>query len=174
MTAFALPSDFLNYFDRRTTGELLDDDGNPVVDIASSPILLEFLLAASGQIGAACQVSGLYSPADLATIAASTDPSAGLLRRLTCTLAAVMLVQRRFDKLSSDYWAEREKWCEEYLERLRTGQRLFIAAQSDVVGAGQPSVDGPTACDYAYLNLLPDRVQNFYPNRAQRLPLGRG
>ena len=61
MTAFALPSDFLNYFDRRTVGELLDDDGTPVVDIASSPILQEFLLAASGQIGAACEVSGLYS-----------------------------------------------------------------------------------------------------------------
>jgi hypothetical protein len=85
-----------------------------------------------------------------------------------------MLVQRRFDKLSSEYWTEREKWCEDYLDRLRNGQRLFLASPADLVGAGQPSVDGPTAVEYAYLNLLPDRVENFYPNRGQRLPLGRG
>jgi hypothetical protein len=173
-TGFAAPTDMMSYFDRRTIGELLDDNGQPVIDIVNSAILQEFLLAASGQIAAACQVSGIYTPLDLTTVAQSTDPSAALLRRLTCTLAAVMLVQRRFDKLSSDYWKEREKWCEDYLDRLRKGQRLFIAALSDVVDAGNPTVNGPTALDYRMLNLLPDRTQNYYPNRAQRLPLGRG
>ena len=172
-TGYATANDFLNYFDLRTTGELLDDTGNPVVDIGASSILQELLLSASGQVAAACEVSGLYSSADLTAISQSTDPSSAWLRRIVCTLAGVMLVQRRYDKLNSDYWTEREKWCEDYLDRLRTGQRLFITAQGDVVGAGQPSVDGPSSVDYARLNLLPDRVQNFYPNRAQRLPWGR-
>jgi len=174
INSFAQPADFLLYFDRRTASELLDDNGTPVADLIGNPILAEFLIAASGQIVAACSVSNLYANADLTAIAASGSQSAALLRRLTCTLAAVMLVQRRFDKMASDYWSEREKWCEDYLDRLRKGERLFYDPNADMPNAGIPTVGGPTTIDYNRLNLMPDRVQNYYPNRAQRLPLDRG
>lgn len=169
--AYAVPTDMMKYFDAVTIADLLSDDGDTITDVTSSPILLEYLLASSGQIEAACEVAELYTSADLQNL---SDSGTALLRRIVCTLAAVMLVQRRFQKYGSDFWLEREKWVEQYLDRLRQGQRLFSDPLGAKADAGAPSVDGPSAEVYAYLNMLPDRTQNYYPNRAQRLPLGRG
>ncbi len=171
MTAYALGSNVIQWFDRNTVSDLLSDTGDPVPDPASDSTLAEFLQAASGQIEGACSVSGLYTPTQLAAL---TGNALSLLHRLVCTLAMVMLAQRRPEKFSSEYWQDREKWVEDYCDQLRKGQRLFDDPSHTKAEAGLPSVDGPSAIEYQRLNLIPDRTRNYYPSRVSSIPLGRG
>ena len=171
MPAYAVPTDMMKYFDAVTIGELLSDDGDTVTDVTSSPILLEYLLASSGQVEAACEVSALYSGADLQNL---SDSGAALLRRIVCTLAAVMLVQRRLSEARQQRLAGARKVGGAVPGPPAQRATFVLRSRRPKADAGTPSVDGPTAEVYAYLNMLPDRTQNYYPNRAQRLPLGRG
>ena len=170
MTAYATSADLLDFVDARTVGDLLSDTGDPVttVGIASDTTLPVLLQAASGQVEAACGTSDLYTPVQLAAL---TGNSQSLLKQLVCTLALVALVRRRPEKYGSKHWQNIRKETEEYLDRLRDGQRLFDDPSKRE--AGLPTIDGPSAMTYQYMNMLPSRVRNYFPSVAQRLPLGR-
>ncbi len=51
---------------------------------------------------------------------------------------------------------------------------MFEVTDVDPADGTLPTVDGPTVSTYDRLRLIPDRTHNFYPNRGQRLPEGRG
>lgn len=157
-------------FDERTLRDLASDTGEPVADLASDGKIGVALEDASGRVDSALTVANLYSADDLAGL---TGNSLALLKRIVCGIAMGYLWSRRHADVGNQDLHAAQQEAEEYLDRLRKGERLFasVAAARD---AGTPEVDGPSALDYENLNLLPDRTKNFYPARATRLPVGRG
>jgi hypothetical protein len=168
-TAYANYQDLLVFSDENTIKDLLSDTGNYAGDPATDPKFVAIANAASGQVQAACGVSQLYTATDLAAL---TGNSLALLKQIVCQLILVALVRRRPEKYASDGWQAVRKEAEEYLDRIRRGERLFDDSAKQA--AGLPTVDGPTSLGYQRLNLLPSRTKNYFPSVAQRLPLGRG
>jgi len=170
--AYASSSDLSARFDVRIISDLASDDGTQITEdaLATNSKVVAALADASGRIDSALTVARIYSTADLAAL---TGNSLALLKRITCELAMAFLIGRRQEKFLDEAIARVEQKSEEYLDRLRKGERLFGGSE-EAKDAGLPSVDGPTAVDYSNLNLLPDRTHHYYPSRASRLPLGRG
>jgi hypothetical protein len=169
MAAYATSADLINFADENSVKDLLSDTGTYTGTLSTDTKLTALLQAASGAIEAACGVSELYNPTDLAALAGN---SLVLLKELVCQLTMVLLVRRRPEKYGSEYWQAIRKEAEDYLDRLRKGERLFDDSHKRL--AGLPTIDGPTSIDYQRLNLLPSRTRNFFPSVGQRLPLGRG
>ncbi len=166
--AHASPADLTARFDENTIKDLASDTGEPVADITNDQKVLAALADASGRIDGALTVSRMYTAADLAGL---TGNSLALLKRIVCSLAMAYLIERRPEKYGGEGVSTAKREAEEYIDRIRKGERLFdVEVAKD---AGLPEVDGPTAADYRDLNLIPDRTRNFYPVRAGRLPLGR-
>jgi hypothetical protein len=169
MAAYVDSDDLINFYDQNTVEDLLSDTGNYTGPIESDTKLTALAEAASGQVEAACGVSNLYSPTDLAAL---TGNSLALLKRLVCQLLMVTLVRRRPEKWADEYWKKMEEGAEAYLDRLRKGERLFDDASKRE--AGLPTIDGPTAIELTYLNVLTTRTRNYFPGVGTRLPIGRG
>lgn len=169
MAAYASSSDLSARFDETIIKDLASDSGEPVVDISSDAKVSAALDDSSGRIDAAVLVAGIYAVTDLTAL---TGNSLALLKRLTCELAMCDLMRRRQDPEVYEKLAFMKKDVEDYLDRLRKGERLF-GAVDDAIGAGKPTIDGPTATDYQRLNIITVRTRNFYPGIASRLPIGR-
>ncbi len=167
--AYASATDLLARFDERTIADLASDTGEPISDFENDTKISAALDDASGKIDSALTVAQIYLPSELAEL---TGVSSALLKRITCELAMVFLIRRRQENLTDDALTQIGVQAEEYLDRLRKGERVFGDSEANQK-AGLPTVDGPTTIDYQQLNLLPDRTRNFYPQRATRLPLGR-
>lgn len=168
--AYASADDLVYRFDERVIKDLLSDHGIPVESLDGNPVLETALEDASGRIDGAIQVAKQYTAVDLAGL---TGNSLALLKRIVCEIAMSFLIGRRPEMFGGERWLALQKSSEEYLDRLRKGERLFPAV-ADNLDAGLPEVDGPTASEYNTLNLLPDRTRRFYPLRGTRLPIGRG
>jgi len=168
--AYATSDDMLARYDANTLGDLCSpgDEGQPEIDLAANTRMTAALEEGAGRINAACFVSRLYSADDLESL---SGPSLALLVGLNCQLAMAQLMLARPEKYSQEGVKAAKEDAEKYLDLLRKGERLFdLDAQED---AGLISVDGPTALEIQNLNLITSRTRNFYPNQAQRLPLGR-
>jgi len=166
--AYATATDLAARYDENTIKDLASDTGEPVDDITTDPKVLAALDDASGRVESAITVARIYSAADLAGLTGNT---LALLKRITCELAMVFLIQRRPEKYADEALERMKAGAEDFLDRLRKGERLFaVEAARD---AGLPEIDGPSAITYNRLNMIPDRTRNFYPSRKSRLPLGR-
>ena len=165
--AYAAASDLVKRFDERDIADLASDDGTPVADLATDAKVTAALSSASGRINSAVMVADLYQAADLSGL---SGDDAEFLKDITCALAMGFLLRRRSSRYQEIYAAV-VKQAEEQLELLRSGKNLFNVAE--VKSAGQPSVDGPTAAEYALQNGISDRTRNYYPARATRLPTNR-
>jgi len=166
----ATASDLTARYDVRTIRDLASDTGTAVAAdaLAADPTVAAALLDASGRMDAAVLVGRMYTAAQLAAL---TGNSLALRRRICCDLAMGYLIARRPEKYGAESLKAVQQAGEEYLERLRKGERIFeVAAVQD---AQLPEIDGPTTTQYSTLNLLPDRTRNFYPSRASRLPTDR-
>jgi phage gp36-like protein len=159
--AYAAPADLIDRFDQNDVGQLCSDDKRviSVVDLVSNQRCLTALNDASGDIDGALMVGNRYNANDLATLSPN---STFKLKRVCCEIAMMHLVNRRVGWNPAKAKEIREL-AEKNLERLRNGENTFnIQASMD---AGEPVVDGPTMQDYTKLNLIRDRVKNFYPPR---------
>jgi len=166
--AFDSAADLAARFDERIIADLASDTGEPVADITSDTKVTVALEDGAGRIVSALTVARMYDPDDLAAL---TGYSLALLKRINCELAMSYLIGRRQDNFGDESYQKIQESAEDYLERIRKGERLFdIEAAKD---AGLPEVDGPSTVQYRKMNLIPDRTSNFYPERATRLPLGR-
>lgn len=167
--AYADPTDLATYFDVNVISDLASDDGTPVQDYTTDGNITAALSAASGQINAAVMVGEIYVAADLSAL---TGDDLQLLKEICCQLAMAKLIRRRPEKYGNESYQQYVKDAEEYLDRLRKGERLFnLAAQA---GAGIPEIDGPTIVTVTNNNLITSRSRNFYIDPGRRLPLGRG
>ncbi len=167
MAAYADADDMIARFDERTMKQLCSDDNTPVANLSGDPKMAAALGDATGSINAALQVGNQYTPSDLASL---TSESSDYLKRLTCEIALSYLIRRRPEKYGSASKEIREN-ADAILEQFRQGVRVFDLDAN--LGAGLPTVDGPSAVDYQRLNLIRDRTRNTYPHRKSSLPLGR-
>lgn len=169
MAAYATPADFMERYDVRPTGDLVADDGVsvPVGDLPTNTKLLTALDDASGEIDSALMAGGRYSVLQLAAL---TGNSLAYLKRLTCELARIDLLERRMELGNADEFAKFTKLTYDKLERLRTGENLFNLPEA--IKASLVSASGPSTLAIEQLNLLRDRVGNhYYPQRT--MPYGR-
>jgi len=165
--AYAASTDLTARFDERVLKDLVSDDGTPVSTLGSDAKITAALADASGIINSAvASPSSAYTTTELAAL---TGDDLAYLKRLVCSLAMGYLLGRRPEKYGDDYKNITEH-AHDAIELLRTGKHIFNTANAK--SAGYPEVDGLTVTQYSDLNLLPERVRNFYPNR--RLPVGRG
>lgn len=162
------PEILTQFHDERIIGDLVSDTGEQVADLDTDTKLLKLIQSAEGRVESACTVANLYTPAVLAAL---TGNSLALYQEIVSGLTMAALLKRR----PGEYAAivEQVAEYEEYLDRLRKGERVF-GDSDDNREAGLPDIDGPTTAVYERLNLLPDRTRHFYPNRASRLPTNRG
>lgn len=167
MASYADSTDMTNRYDGRTLMDLVSDTGVPETNLSSNSAMTTALSDATGAIRSALLVGGTYKPNDLTGL---TGESAEYLKRITCEIALAYLILRRPEKYGKSSTEVREQ-MNILLDMFRSGVRVFQVDGN--IAAGLPTIDGPTAVDYQNLNLLPDRTRNFYPNRKQRLPLGR-
>jgi hypothetical protein len=168
MAAYASSVDLIAFYDENTVKDLLSDTGTYSGTLSSDSKLTMLLEAGAGRIESACGVSNLYTPTELAAL---TGNSLGLLKQINCQLCMVSLIRRRPEKFGDDANQVILQEAEEFLDRLRKGERLFD--DSAKREAGLPTIDGPSAVTMQQLNLLTTRTHNYFPGVAQRLPLGR-
>lgn len=164
---YATPAEMELFYDVADLKDLCSDSGTPADSLTANPILLKLLLVGSGQVDAALSMGKMYTPAQLAAL---TGNSLALLQRITCQVAWAHLCYRRLNQDPERYDKALEV-SQKWLSRLQKGENVFAIDVN--IEAGLPTTDGPTVTDYDRLNLLPDRVKNFYPSRASRLPTNR-
>ena len=162
--AYADADDLASFFDERIIADLVSDSGDPDDSWNANPKLATLLAAASGRVEAACTVANHYLVADLAAL---TGNSLSILKDITCTLTMAMLIRRRQGRYVEEY-KEKIQEAEEYLDRLRKGERVFGVSANQ--GAGEIDIQGPTTATYTKLNLIADRTQHYYPTRGRRMP----
>lgn len=168
--AHAVAADLIARYDTRTIQDLASDTGTEVAaeDLATNDNVTAALEDASGRMDAAVLTGKMYT---LAQLEALTDNSLALRKRICCDLAMGYLMGRRPEKYGAESLRAMQQAGEEYLERLRKGERLFYVVA--VQDAQLPEIDGPSIIQYETMNLIPDRTRNFYPSRASRLPTNR-
>lgn len=171
MASYASASDLLARFDNTVVAQLCADDDQevPAEDLATNTNLLAALADASGDVESAMLIGERYTTAQLDAL---TGNSLGKLKRITSTIAMAYLLERRpvVHLSNAEKLLER---AEQYLEQLRTGQRIFNVTDN-VVDKQLPTISGPTTAKYDELRLLPDRmVTRYFPEQANRLPTTR-
>lgn len=169
--AYATADDLVARYDANTIGDLASDTGEPVEpsDFATNPKITAALSSASGEINSAVMQSNLYTVDQLQSLAGD---DLEFLKQLTCDLAMARLMMRRPGKFGDEFYGALQTSVRERLDLIRKGVAIFnIEVVKD---AGQPDVDGPSAVDYARLNLITSRVKAYFPSVASRLPIGRG
>lgn len=175
-------ADLVARCDERVLQELVSDTDTPVEDISTDARIQSALRSGLGRVYAAMLPAKLYTVEQLETLATATDATpAGraavfslvLLKDIVCQQALAKLLRRRPEKYNDEAITALKEESEDYLDRLRHGERLFAIVGGEHPDAGLPSVGGPSRLDYQRLNMIPDRTKNFYPSRGRRLPLGR-
>jgi hypothetical protein len=93
-TPYCSPQQYCNLYDIRTTARMLSDAGTQLstTDTQNSPVLLQFLQSASGELEAKCTVASNYSPQDLASL---TGNSAQFLADIVAGVAFFKMWCRR-------------------------------------------------------------------------------
>lgn len=170
--SYATPEQFLARYDARVIGDVVSDTGEEVSpqELLDDPNLQAALDDATGDIDSSAIVGERYLPADLETLAANAGSNSRFhLIRICCDIALAYLLRRRPSK-DPERDAAMMDLAESHLEKLRRGDQLFYLGPDQDL-AGVPSTTGPTTLDFRNLNLLRDRVQNYYP--ARLLPYNR-
>ncbi len=166
---YATADDLRARYDERILADLVSDTGQPVTTLATDAKITAALTDASGRVDAACTVANVYLADDLSGLAGN---ALSLLKLITCQLAMAALLSRRQERLGDEGLQRVTQEAEDYLDRLRKGERLFGSIEA-AKSAGLPTTDGPRTVDYDRMNLLPDRTRNFFPSRGSRLATNR-
>lgn len=166
-TSYATVAQLLERYDARLIGDIVSDDNEQVAAAAlpANAKVLASLADASGDIESALLVARRYSAAELAGL---TGHAQMHLIRMTCDIAMSYLLRRRVGT-EPEKLAAFLDLAERHLEKLRKGINVF--GLDDQMDAGLPEVTGPTSVDFQNMNLMRDRVHNYYP--ARRLPFNR-
>lgn len=135
-------------------------------ELASSPIMSAALSDALGELKAAITVAAMYTQDQLERL---TPESLALAKRIVCELALAFLWGRRGGE-SRETVQNLRHGVEEYLDRLRKGERLFSIVQSnEKEKAGQPKLVAPTALQLNNLNGITRRCDVYFGGVASRL-----
>jgi phage gp36-like protein len=160
----ATVQDLVDRFDRQLLADLARDDGLAESDLAGNPRVLSALKDASGEVRSAILQGRRYTMDDLAAL---EEDDAAFLKRLVCTRAMLNLAAARVSVYGEENYRAAAEWVEEKLSQLARGERIFgtPAAQD----AGLPRTEAPLLVEVQRMNLLVDRCEGYYPNRADRM-----
>jgi phage gp36-like protein len=165
---YATPQDLVTYYDASVVADLASDTDSPVPDVTQCPLIDQLLAFGAGRINSAATIGQRYSEDQLTALAGD---DLQVLVQLNCTIAMGALLFRRPGSQYEKSYENHMKAAEEFLDRLRKGERIFAFPENQ--DAGLPLVDGPTVVDYARLRLPMDRFRNYFPSRGSTLPIGR-
>lgn len=130
LASYATVSQFLLRVDYRSVGRLLTDDDSSATptqaQVLASATLPTLLLEASGWVEAACLRGGMYTGADLVSLAGTAGGE--LLASLVSDLTLWRLFDRRPDRRSET--PERCKVALETLDKLGRGELIFGLSKS--------------------------------------------
>ena len=155
-------------YDYRMLARLCFDDDvkHEKTDLANSEILDAALLDAEGELRAALSVAGMY---DLTRFSKFTPESVALAKRIMCEIALAFLYGRRGGEARETIEKIRAS-SEEYLDRLRKGERLFSLVKDDSKEkAGQPELVEPTRVQLQYQNGIAHRARVYFGGVGGRL-----
>lgn len=161
------PADMLARFDIRMLLRLCFDDDAAYDQAAleQSPILIAAIGDACGEFRAAVSVAGMYDEDQLNRL---TEDSQSLAKRIICELAASFLYSRRGGE-ARETIKELRLSAEEYLDRLRKGERLFSLQEDDTKEkAGRPTLEEPTVVELRNLNGVTQRARVYFGDVARR------
>lgn len=159
--AYADPDDMMARYDWREVGELVSDNNEQAdpVQLRTDPNLAAALADASGEVDSALLVGGNYTPDQLAELEGN---SLARLKNIVCLIAIANLMNRRPLANWERYQTIKER-VDLDLDKLRKGENILnIPGKAE---AGLPSVGGYTTVEVKDLNLVRDRVRNFFPRR---------
>jgi len=161
MADYVTATAFLARYDYRDVADLVSDDNTTVTatSLLTDANLLVAIGDASGDIDAALLVGNKYETSDLEGLSGNAQSH---LYRMCSDLTMYYLMSRRPD-FSPDRLEAYEKIRLRHLGRLQAGEDVFNL--DGHLSAGVVTVDGPTMQNYQDLNLVRDRVQNYYPRR---------
>ena len=160
-------SDMLARFDFRMLLRLCFDDDAAYDQTAleKSPILLAAISDACGEFRAAVSVAGMYDEDQLGRL---TEDSLSLAKRIICELAASFLYSRRGGE-ARETVKELRASAEEYLDRLRKGERLFsLREDATKEKAGRPALEEPSVVELRNLNGVTQRARVYFGDVARR------
>lgn len=160
-------SDMIARYDFRMLLRLcFDDDArHEACDLNDSAILQAAISDAYGEFRASLSVAGMYTGDQLDRL---TPESAALAKRIVCEMALAFLYSRRGGE-SRETVRELRQSSEEYLDRLRKGERLFSIQESAVKEeAGYPSLIEPSCVELRNLNGITHRARTYFGNVASR------
>ncbi|MCH9838487.1 DUF1320 domain-containing protein [bacterium] len=166
MAAYCTIDELLERKDERDIRDLVSDTGVPdgLTPLVNQRIT-EALEDAAGDIETSLLVGGRYSVEDLENLEGNAK---NYLTRMNAEIAMCYLIMRRPEQNHDllDYYM---KLKDSYLDPIRKGVAIFPLPET--IDASKAHVDGPTTADFDRLNLMRDRVNNYYPGR--RLPNNR-
>lgn len=164
--AYADGDDLVARYDIDVVGDLATDEREPLDRsvVPTHPHVLVALDDASGEIDVALQAGGMYTPAQLLAL---TGNSQKHLIRITCSVAMALLFERR-PGVRMDNREEIAKNARGHLTALRRGENVFgIAAHIDAAVLELSTI---SSVEIDRLNLLPNRMEPYFPGVAQRTP----
>lgn len=166
--AYAEPADLILRVRPETIADLVSDGPVRVTEdeLETNANLLAALDDASGEMDAALRVGNRYSAAALAAL---TDNSLALRKRICCDLAWALLLRRNGSPTEAE---ASSKKAESMLEALRKGVNIFDL--EDNADAGLPESAGPSVQQIINANGIRERTPHYYANTQSRLPLDRG
>lgn len=135
-------------------------------ELGESPILNAALGDAKGAVKSALEVAGNYNEWDMEHL---SPESVSLYKRIVCELAISYLYSRRGAEGVKTI-TELRQAAEDYLDRIRKGERIFVIAHSsEKQEAGQPKLVAPTAVQLVGLNNITQRADVYFGPVAKRL-----
>jgi hypothetical protein len=165
-TAYCSVPQILNWFDARTVGDLVRDDGSRATptQLQTDKVLQQMLQDASGEIEAACLVGGRYTVADLLVL---NGNSSIFLAGIVAGLAYMKLMERRPEYEIPE--PKRVDQARKALEALSVGEAIF--ALQETSDAGRVEEDVETVADVDNRRMVSWHAARYLGLRANRYPL---
>lgn len=155
-------------YDSRMLARMCFDDDlrHDAEELEASAPMKAALLDATGELRAALSVAGMYTEDQLDRLA---PESIALAKRIVCELALACLYARRGGE-ARDTIEKLRVASEEYLDRLRKGERLFSLVKDDVKEkAGRPELVAPTRVQLENQNGIIHRANVYFGGVGERL-----
>lgn len=170
---YCSPPEFLTFIDWRLVGDLCSDTDSrvPLATLQGTgpdytnadPNLWAALMAASGELEAACLIGNRYTAVDLAAL---TGASAQYLKKLVSYLAYGILRHRR--GIFDDDSQPQVKEARETIDRLEGGGAIF--AFDETARAGKPKAEFYEQWEFDRLNLVSRMGRRVFGTRANQYP----
>jgi hypothetical protein len=166
MAARATGAELVARYDIRLIGDFATDEGEPLdpAAVPTHPNVIVALEDATGEFEAAVLSGDRYTLAQLDSLAGNTRNH---MVRIICSIAMCCLFDRRPEIESETTKAIRER-ADKFIKALNNGDNILGIAE--IVEAGTIKDVHISAVEVDNRNLLPSRMNRYFPGTEQRTP----